>query len=321
MGRPSYQRAFVDFFEDELVHHGYDWKKLIEEYMFGGQEPLINNVVSGLGHPLIHLGYAYELSNRTIAMESLALTSCFYDPSMSKYLSDPSYTRPAKHPTTSLAEILDRVFNDKTFEDLFPTQGEENIAPLFRDHEDAVLEYWNSWSVTDPTKQFEESQRTAVLLLLGTHRPGAKTYDFFLVHLLTTSHAVRILLPLIPPQYHVPLVRQWWLFTLSVYIAQSRPPIREDTISDYDPEGKGWDWIQKMAVESEWALDAHFVKALRAIHSASETWSDPSSWYLRAAVRFASEFETWGGFGPLSEEDLKFTTDYRKWTAVEGPGQ
>jgi len=30
---------------------------------------------------------------------------------------------------------------------------------------------------------------------------------------------------------------------------------------------------------------------------ASETWGDPLQLYLKAAVRFADEFEHWGGFG------------------------
>ena len=42
-----YQRAFVDFFEDQLVAKRYDWKALLEEYMFEGGEPLINGLVSG----------------------------------------------------------------------------------------------------------------------------------------------------------------------------------------------------------------------------------------------------------------------------------
>ncbi|KAI9756167.1 MAG: ER membrane complex subunit 3 [Chaenotheca gracillima] len=316
LGERRYQRAYVDFFEDELVQYGYDWKKLAEDYLFSGKDPLINNVISGLGHPVIHLGYAYELSNRTIAMEAMTLAACFHDPSMAKYLSDPSYTRPAEHPTSSITEILSRVFKDKTLDGLFPAKGADNIAPLLREHEHKILEYWNSWKITDPTAQFEESQRVAVLMLVGTHKPGAEIYDFFLVHLLTSSHAVRILLPLIPTKFHVSLVRQWWLFTLLVYIAQLRPPIQEDTITDFDPKDKDWKWIQKEAISSKWSIDAHYVKALRAMQSASETWSDSSSWYLRAAVRFASEFNNWGGFGPLTQEDLNFTAKYRKWTGV-----
>lgn len=37
-----YQRAYVDFFEDELVSHGYDWKKVVANYLFEGKEPLFN---------------------------------------------------------------------------------------------------------------------------------------------------------------------------------------------------------------------------------------------------------------------------------------
>jgi Questin oxidase-like len=48
LGDKRYQRAFVDFFEDELaLKFGYDWKRVVEEYLFSGKEPLINGVVAG----------------------------------------------------------------------------------------------------------------------------------------------------------------------------------------------------------------------------------------------------------------------------------
>ena len=43
----SYQRAYIDFFEDQLVQNGYDWKRLVEEFLYEGKQPLINNVVAG----------------------------------------------------------------------------------------------------------------------------------------------------------------------------------------------------------------------------------------------------------------------------------
>jgi hypothetical protein len=33
------------------------------------------------------------------------------------------------------------------------------------------------------------------------------------------------------------------------------------------------------------------------MHVASETWGDEDEYYLKAAVKFADEFEHWGGFG------------------------
>jgi Questin oxidase-like len=47
LGKREYQRAFVDFFEDQLVGKGYDWRKLMDEFLFSGKEPLINNMISG----------------------------------------------------------------------------------------------------------------------------------------------------------------------------------------------------------------------------------------------------------------------------------
>ena len=42
-----YQRAYVDFFEDQLVLNGYDWRKVLSEYLFSGKEPLINCMIAG----------------------------------------------------------------------------------------------------------------------------------------------------------------------------------------------------------------------------------------------------------------------------------
>ncbi|KAF2705105.1 hypothetical protein K504DRAFT_460878 [Pleomassaria siparia CBS 279.74] len=299
LGKREYQRAFVDFFEDQLVANGYHWKQLLDDYLFSGKEPLINGMVSGLAHPLIHLGYAYELDSRTIAIEALALGTCFYSP-LHKYLDDASYTKPSAQPCTSLLSILERVRADKRFDGLYSHRSGD-ISAIFADAkaEAAFLEHWNSWDLlsSDPTRHFEDSQNTAVAVLLGTPAPEESKFDFFLVHILTSSHAVRILLPVVPKKWHVSLVRQWWLFALAVYIAQMRPAVDADTITRYDLEGRNWKYVVDRALKSGHALDAHFVKSLRAMKVASETWGDAEEYYLKAAVRFAAEFEHWGGFG------------------------
>jgi hypothetical protein len=269
-----------------------------------------------VAHPLIHLGYAYELDSRTIAIEALALGSCFYSP-LHKYLDDPSYTKPNAHRSTHLLEILDKVRKDKRFDGLYDHRSGD-IDKVFESREEAFLEYWNAWELPDPKEQFEGSQKTAVAMLMGTEAPGESKFDFFFVHLLTSSHAVRILLPLIPAKFHVSLVRQWWLFTLAVYIAQTRPAIDVDMIESYELKGRNWKFVVDKALNSAHSLDAHFVKstyapdslcesvligaALRSLQVASETWGDASQFYLKAAVKFGDEFEHWGGFG--TEDDV-----------------
>lgn len=59
--KARYQRAFVDFFEDQLVKCGYDWKLLLDQFLFEGKEPLINNMICGRmpALPLVNLQRAY----------------------------------------------------------------------------------------------------------------------------------------------------------------------------------------------------------------------------------------------------------------------
>jgi len=43
----SYQRAYLDFFEDEVVRYNYDWKQVLMDYLLQGDEPLLNGLISG----------------------------------------------------------------------------------------------------------------------------------------------------------------------------------------------------------------------------------------------------------------------------------
>ena len=253
-----------------------------------------------VGHPLIHLGYAFELSSRELAMEALGLATTSYN-FLHKYLDDPAYTRPSPYNSTDLFDILTKVVHDKRLDGKFDHEGAVNIEPLFGDYEEVVMEHWNAWKISDPKKQFEDSQRAAAALLAATQERDDPSFDFFIVHTLTTSHAVRILLPVIPVQLHVPLVRQWWLLTLAVYIAQLRPVIQLDSIRKYDLGGKDWVWVDCQAIKGRWATDAHYVKALRALKEAAETWGDDDLFYLKAAIKFGSNFNGWGGFGLQGE--------------------
>jgi hypothetical protein len=45
--RTRYQRAFIDFFEDQLVSNRYNLREILDEYLLGGKEPLVNGLISG----------------------------------------------------------------------------------------------------------------------------------------------------------------------------------------------------------------------------------------------------------------------------------
>jgi hypothetical protein len=192
-------------------------------------------------------------------MEALVQIACSYN-ELHKYIDDNSYTKVSNHPSTSPIEILQRIANDDRFDGIFQRKGDGNFKLLFEKHESLVLEYWNAWKIVDPVKQFQESQEAAVSLLVSTVPSNTHAYDFFLVHLLTTSHAVRILLPMVPERFHINLVRQWWLLTVGTYIGQLRPKIDDGLIGRPDLKGKHWRYVHEKAINGPWATDAHYVK-------------------------------------------------------------
>lgn len=315
LGKREYQRAFVDFFEDQLVLMGYDWKAVVKRFLFesGSKKspnpsPMFNCLTAGLAHPLIHLGYAVELNSQTVAMEALGLAATCYSPALASYLDHPSTNtnataNPLAYSTSQPLEILARLSSDERLSHIFDTPGGDNLSNIFSTPhlESILLEHWNAWKITDPTAQFQQSQQAAVALLISTAPSLAgHGYDFFLVHLLTSSHAVRILLPAIDAKHHVGLVREWFLITLAIYIAQLRPSVTLEPIRKTELNGQGWKWCETQALEGKHKLDAHFVKAVRAMKAAAAVWGDEDQFYEKAAVKFVREFERWGGFS--SEE-------------------
>ncbi|RMZ83145.1 hypothetical protein DV738_g1384, partial [Chaetothyriales sp. CBS 135597] len=311
LGKRDYQRAWVDFFEDQLVGQGYSWLDVVQKFIFeAGPEhtanhwPIFTCLTAGLGHPLIHLGYAFELNSREVAMEALGLAATNYDPKLAALLlSTPSIPSPPA--TADLFTVFSRVASDSRLNRLFTGPGGDNLSDILASPElsSIIISHLFSWSLPNPTSQFAQSQRLAALLLTSTSPSlGGHGYDFFLVHILTTSHAIRILLPSLPQQHHITLVREWALIALLVYVAQGTPKLDASWHSDYDLTNRDWSYVNEKALKSQHATNSHFVKACRALQVSASTWGDEDQWFLKSAVRFASEFSHWGGFGV---EDVK----------------
>jgi hypothetical protein len=73
---------------------------------------------------------------------------------------------------------------------------------------------------------------------------------------------VRIILPLIESKHHVALVREWFLITLAIYIAQLRPSVTLAPIQKTELNGQDWKWVEKQALEGK-LLTAHSIHKVR----------------------------------------------------------
>lgn len=191
-------------------------------------------------------------------MEALGLGAIQYN-FFHKYSGDRSYTRPSPITSNSPLELLIKMSKDDRFKKLPKNPPLGDLEAIFAKHEDLLLEYWNGWDISDPVKDFELSQKAAVDLLVSTVQPKSHAYNFYVVHLLTSSHAVRILLPFFPPKHHITLVREWWLLVIAVYIVKGRPMPNPANV-DKDLKGRDWKYVEDKALNSAWATDAHFVK-------------------------------------------------------------
>ena len=309
----EYQRAWVDFFDDQIqaTDHSDQWQSIVTEFLLEtgpknniNSEPLLYCLTADLGHPLIHLGYAFELNSREVAIEALSLATTCYDPQLGSLLTTPSPS--TSNPTSDLFEILSRVYNDKTLPK-FPHPSDSNITSILNNqrHLNSIVSHLNSWTIANPTVQLLQAQHHASLILISTSpQLGGHGYDFFLVHALTTAHAVGAILPHFPAEHHATLLQEWLLMALLAYTAQNRPRLDQAYVKDFELQGRGWEFVRGQALEGEHASDAHFVKACHAMMIGAETSGgdgDENEWFLRCAVRFASEFEVWRGFDSEGE--------------------
>ena len=227
------------------------------------------------------------------------MTCTEYD-MMHPYLDQPPADT-STYKTRSFDEILSRVRDDPRFAGHFNEPGFMNSFTIHFTCEAAFLEHWNALEVSGPGNgiedRFEELFDVSVRLAIETGDRETQ-FDFFLIHILTVAHGIRILLPtLFPRDKWESIYRQFWLWTLLMYIAQLRRPIVTGSSDKFDLKGRDWKWVSEQALTDKWSLDAHYVKVVRALKVGAEVHGEKGGWYLKACVRFMEEFEGWVGFG------------------------
>ncbi|KAK7419034.1 hypothetical protein QQX98_003536 [Neonectria punicea] len=294
LGQKKYTAAHVDYFDSEVEKNGGNWNKVVENHLYSGPELLLNGLSGGLGHPFIHLAYGYEFDSKKVITEALSLGCTEYDQTH-KYL-DSSPPDNSTYKTTSLAETLEKLHNDNRFDDYSQDLGFANIFTLLSQCELEVLGHWNALVVEDATTQLTDWLQTAVALAVSAVNAEGGL-DFYLAHVLTVGHALRILLPLMPEQHRIPVMKQYGLLTILIYLAQLRPSFGVDAIKSLRVDHASWDAIYRSTLESKWSNDEHWAKVVRALKAVEELRGYEDGFYQQAAVKFMADFDGWTGFG------------------------
>ncbi|KAI8818130.1 uncharacterized protein EV422DRAFT_190501 [Fimicolochytrium jonesii] len=236
-------------------------------------------------HPLIHLGYACELDSQLIFAEALAYCTFSYLPVEKR----DHNTLNGTSGDLGIEEVLERVRTDERLgeEKLFGKKGrngqfQEKVADVVGKAGGVLGEYAGMWRQDpDPSRALNDLQKTATALLstfkevstTSSHSATPKL-DFFLLHLLTSTHAVLQILthPALKslhtshPNLATSLIHNQYLSILVVYITQGRPVMTPDRVADryrgVIPPGDAQGVWKGLRVSAVGTGDEHATKAV-----------------------------------------------------------
>lgn len=309
LGDKKYERAFFDYISDKFNDNKGDWQPVARSFLVDKKNNLFPGLFGGLVHPLIHLGYAVEADSPYLAIEALTL-SC------TEYKNYPSLLEFPTVAPSQLADptaILHKIREDPAFDGAFSNPMELPPDKIMTRFPSQIGSYVSQLEIIpDPKVMFGRLLHMATLLLTATHKDNHATFDFFLLHILTSTHeAAEIALTkcgqqVLPPSHHKDLLEGLWIMTVTLYIGQLRPHMRPERITSIDVSTQeAWQKAVHGALEGPRKFDAHLVKAVRALLFAEQLTGDTTGFYAKAAYHFVTEHEKNSSYsGGKNDEEL-----------------
>lgn len=296
LGQKKYERGFFNYFSDKVGDAKDDWCAVVQKYC--EEENLLRGLTGGLVHPLIHLGYAVEANSAEIAIEALAM-AC------TEYLDTTALLPKIEvvKQTTDPVEIITEIRNDTSLDNKLSEPFEHNVAKFCKLFGPQIAKYGYQLKFEDPKTTMQRLLYASTNLLVATHQDeGEPGFDFFLLHALTSSHAVTeiILSPdhkVIPDDKVEFLLRELWVSFVVLYIAQLRPLVKPQRITSVSIGSveQAWQETIHLALTGAKRFDSHYVKAIRAMLFAELFTQDDTGFYARAALFFARHHKTYAG--------------------------
>ena len=138
--------------------------------------------------------------------------------------------------------------------------------------------------------------------------PHTPHFDFFLLHLLLSAHAIRILFKHLPYTVHSTLLEAQFLATISYYVSELRPHVKRDLVTGHKPVGGGggagdeggdWGFVRRRCFEVDVATECveggNYVRALRVLREAEVEYGVKEGLYLNAALMIVEQISGMSG--------------------------
>ncbi|KAK0475744.1 hypothetical protein IW261DRAFT_1340087 [Armillaria novae-zelandiae] len=261
LGDDKYFDAYMDFFKAKIQEKGT--ASVLEEFIFSDyanvdktagkskQPALLNRLINGLVHPLIHTGYGLEFGLPGMVVEGcLAQAAVHHDrlqplfpPSF--FTSSPAIDTLTEKTSSELAldevphtqtekkgihafDILARILADDTIE--VPYGDEDAFAKTLEANGEALSRYASQWTLdlSDPkevNRKVEELQwMNTIIYAIGGSQSGKKfNSDFFLMHLVTSSLFLPSFVAYLTPPSQALLLRHYMTVSIAWWVSRGRP--------------------------------------------------------------------------------------------------
>ncbi|KXN91291.1 Oxidoreductase AflY [Leucoagaricus sp. SymC.cos] len=244
LGNENYYDAYLAFFINELASEGPT--ATLEKYIFansanfpGGEHKveMLNRFNGGLVHPLIHVGYGFELGLPGMIAEGLAQAAVHAASASavipaSWFKTSPGKDRP--NSTPSVLNVLARVLADPDIVGHDLKHPFVSFEDTLERHGDKLVEYVEAWSPDLSTQEGVQAALEEVVWLstllyaapsMTTEEKGLFNADFFYMHLVTSSVFLPSLFLHLNQRSKELLLHSYVSICLAWFIARGKPQL------------------------------------------------------------------------------------------------
>jgi len=275
----SANHAYARFWMDQIRSKGKieAIKRLI-------QENLVPNLFGGAVHPAIHVGFGVEFDLETLLAEGLAMACC-----SEPILKDFNFGESTESPTVKVGmlQLFDRIRNDEALGPLMDYNEEDKKRVIIERFTDHVKKYTRMYEISDEPRDVVEALKelylTSALLFGASSFPPTSQGtnidfhnlkpDFFLMHVLTSILALRVLIPHLDVITARKLLQGHVATQIIYFIRAGRPSINTTALGSYPipDEINSWPKMITYVLKSK---DLHLAKVARACLLGSRLMTD-----------------------------------------------
>jgi len=244
LGKEGTYSAFIPFFKSEFEKGPFE--TVLRKYV----NILIDGSAGGAFHGLIRLAYAYELESTDEMIKALSYFSEVY-----LKMGEKEYILGLnkKEPLEAVTELSRRTyFINKSFKRPMITG---RMMDVFEDSQ-----FENVVTGLPEVCQNSEAMNGLLLKLYGS------TQNFTMLHGYTSTHALRVLEPLI--DNYIEVIQRHWFNVQIAYLSTNCTPIMDTPSLNPNPK---WTFIMRAVLEK---VDVHAIKMTYSLYEQSKIYGE-----------------------------------------------